>query len=79
MYFTPLIYYPLSLTYPNYFLPRPIHQIPQHEHLLNVLKMNDSYSVLEGGGLDLQIIHGRKFMCSICMYSGNTSTYAVNQ
>ena len=73
------LYITLSLTYPNHFLSTPPHQIGQHDHLLKVLKLNDSYSASEGGVLYFQTKQSQKIMCSISMHCGNISTYAVKQ
>ena len=71
----------LSLTLTNIpnFLPTPLHQIRLHDHLLKVVKLNDSYSASEGGGLDFQTMKRQKFMCSTSMHCANISTYTVKQ
>lgn len=53
--FLPVIYC-LSLTYPNHFLPMPLHQIRQNDYLLKVLTLKDSRSASEGGVFDFQTI-----------------------
>ena len=67
----------LSPKYANNFLPTPLNKIRQNDYLLKVLKVKDSYSASEGGGLDFQTMPRPKFMCPVYMQCGNISTYAL--
>ena len=51
----------LSLTYPNNFSAYNLHQIRQQDHILKVLKLNDSYSASDGGWLDFLTKQRQKF------------------
>ena len=57
----------LSPKYANNFLPTPLHKIRQHDYLLKVLKVKDSYSASEGGGVDFQTMQHQKCMCPVYM------------